>query len=63
MGVQIYVHDLNRTVYDALPVAEEESNGSVWRTIKTEECEVTFFPEHTVVPGPPPEAESDDLPF
>ena len=60
MSVQVYVHNLDRKVYDALPVEEEGNNGSVWRTIKTEECEVTFFPERGVSPT---ESEKDDVPF
>ena len=59
MSVQVYVHSLDRTVYDALPVAEEKSGGTSWRTIKTEECQVTFFPAPSTPPPPPAEHESD----
>lgn len=64
MSAHVSVHNLARTVYDALPAAEEQFNGTVWRTIKTKECEVTFFPEPVLAPSPQPaESEKDEIPF
>jgi len=59
MSVQVYVHNLDCNIYDALPVAEEKSGNSCWRTIGTKECQVTFFPAPSTPPPPPAEHESD----